>query len=149
MPGMDGVKLGQTIKSDSALKEVHMIMLTSRGMRGDAAKMRKVGFSAYLTKPIRRSQLYDTFITVLGKKINDSKRKTSQLVTRHTIAEDRKKKLRVLLVEDNIVNQKLAIRLLQKFGLHADPANQKGDYTLSSFKIIFNFWDTCFISNGF
>ncbi|MFZ1986338.1 MAG: ATP-binding protein, partial [Desulfatitalea sp.] len=59
MPEMDGAELGRRIKADPELKETLLIMLTSQGMRGDAAAMKVIGFAAYLTKPIRRSQLFD------------------------------------------------------------------------------------------
>ena len=122
MPGMDGAELGRRIKGNSKLKETSMIMLTSQGLRGDASRMKGIGFAAYLTKPIRRSQLFDCLISVLG--LSEQKRddKRSQLVTKHSISDDRRSKTRILIAEDNIVNQKLALRMLEKLGFQVDVA---------------------------
>jgi two-component system sensor histidine kinase/response regulator len=116
MPGMDGKELGRRIKSDPSLKATHMIMFSSRGMRGDAMETKRIGYAGYLTKPIRRSQLFDCIVMVLsGKKAN-----RTDLVTKHAIRNARKQRVRILVAEDNIVNQKLALRLLEKFGFRAD-----------------------------
>jgi two-component system sensor histidine kinase/response regulator len=120
MPGIDGTELGRRIKSDPAMKDTLLIMLTSRGLRGDAAMVKEIGFNAYLTKPIRRSQLQDCIITVLSRTPEQAEDHRAQLVTRHTILDKRRNKARILLAEDNIVNQKLTLRLLEKFGYRAD-----------------------------
>ena len=134
MPHMDGKALGKKIKADPKIKDVKMVVLSSRGMRGDAAEMKAIGFSAYLTKPVRRSQLFDCLLFVLsGKK--DSKDKERQLITRHTIAESRNQDVRILIAEDNIVNQKLALRLMEKFGFRAD-AVTNGKEAVRSLEII-------------
>ncbi|MBW2015372.1 MAG: response regulator [Deltaproteobacteria bacterium] len=119
MPRMDGRELGRKIKSDPALKDTLMIMLSSRGMRGDASEMKKIGFNGYLTKPIRRSQLFDCIVMVMSGR-ERTRLETAELITRHTIKETRKRRVRILIAEDNIVNQKLALRLLEKFGFKAD-----------------------------
>ena len=95
-------------------------MLTSQGLRGDAADMKAIGFSAYLTKPIRRSQLFDCLTMVLGHREQQVEPKKAQLVTRYSIDEAKRKKIRILLAEDNTVNRKLALHLLEKFGFQAD-----------------------------
>jgi CheY-like chemotaxis protein len=122
MPGMDGETLGRAIKSDPHLKQTILIMLTSRGMRGDALRMKEIGFAGYLTKPIKRSLLFDCILTALSetpavKFEADSKK---ELITRHSIEEARKHKIRILVAEDNAINQKLALRLLEKFGFRAE-----------------------------
>ena len=124
MPDMDGEALGGVIKDDPALKKTVLVMLTSFGQRGDATRMKDIGFAAYLTKPIKGSQLFDCLVTVLeeapGRTVDEQKR---ALVTRHTLAEAKKQKVRILLVEDNIVNQKLAKIMLTKVGYQVDVAN--------------------------
>jgi CheY-like chemotaxis protein len=100
-----------------------MILLTSRGMRGDAAQASNVGFDAYLTKPIKQSQLFDAVLTVFGKPVNVEGKERHPIVTRHSIAETGKRKLKILLSEDNPVNQKVALIHLKKFGYTADVAN--------------------------
>jgi signal transduction histidine kinase/DNA-binding response OmpR family regulator len=120
MPEMDGEAMGRAIKADPALKDTVLVMLTSWGRRGDAARVKEIGFSAYLTKPVKHSQLFDCLVTVLGEGSGRAKQdKKPPLVTRHTLAEA-KRRVRILLVEDNIVNQKLAVRLLEKMGYRSD-----------------------------
>jgi len=120
MPHMSGTELGEQIKNDPRLEKTVMIMLSSRGMRGDAAKAKKIGFAAYLTKPIKSSQLFDCLITVLSKNKNNETKAEPQLVTQHTITADRLKKIRILLAEDNIMNQKVVLKLMGKWGFKID-----------------------------
>jgi signal transduction histidine kinase len=120
MPQMDGHVLGQRIKTDPELKDTKLVMLTGWGQRGDATRVSDIGFSGYLTKPIKGSQLFECLVTILGKTATPTEDKpVPKLVTRHTLAE-RKRRIRILLVEDNIVNQKLALRFLQKLGCRTD-----------------------------
>jgi two-component system sensor histidine kinase/response regulator len=86
-------------------------MLTSSGQRGDAAKCRELGINAYLSKPVRQSELRTAIAEVLHK----SKQPAAPLVTRHSLRENLSK-FKILLVEDNPVNQKLIVRLLEKRG---------------------------------
>jgi CheY-like chemotaxis protein len=96
-------------------------MLTSRGLRGDANRAKTIGFSAYLTKPVRRSHFLECLGAVLGKESDRALPGQKALfVTRHTISEARKHKVRILIAEDNVINQKLALRLIEKLGYHAD-----------------------------
>ncbi len=124
MPEMDGAELGRVIKSDPALKDTLLIMLTSQGLRGDAGEMKRIGFSAYLNKPVRRSLLYDCLITVVNQthRVLDEKKKID-LVTSYSMSEEKRHNLVLLLAEDNPVNQKLAIVLLKKFGFNPDSVN--------------------------
>ena len=134
MPYMDGMELGKKIKGNPTLSGSKLIMLSSRGMRGDSADVKKIGFSAYLTKPIRRSQLFDCIVMVFGKK-ETSKKKNKDIVTRHKISEVRKKNIKILIAEDNIVNQKLALKLIDKFGYKAD-AVANGEEAIQSLSMI-------------
>jgi two-component system sensor histidine kinase/response regulator len=113
--------LGKRIKEDPELKETLLVMMTAWGQRGDAARAKDAGFAAYLTKPIRRSHLLECLKTVLGFEDDRGRRKEDPaLVTKHSVAESKKRRVHILLAEDNIVNQKLALRLLEKFGYRAD-----------------------------
>jgi CheY-like chemotaxis protein/nitrogen-specific signal transduction histidine kinase len=113
MPGMDGFTVVEKLKEDPTLAGSAIMMLTSAGQRGDAARCRALGISAYLVKPIRQSELLEAILLVLGP---PSQRKDHpDLVTRHTIRETRRK-LRILVAEDNAINRELVARLLQKQG---------------------------------
>ncbi len=112
MPGMDGFELAEKIKQDPGLAGATIMMLTSAGQRGDAARCRRLGIGAYLIKPIRQSDLLNAILMTLGKRAGAQR---PALVTRHTLREAGRK-LKVLVVEDNPVNQQLALRILQKEG---------------------------------
>jgi PAS domain S-box-containing protein len=111
MPEMDGFTLAERIKKDPELVGATIMMLTSAGHLGDAARCRELGISAYLVKPIRQGELLQGICDIL----NLSLQKKAPLVTRHTLREARNRG-RVLLAEDNAVNQILAVRLLEKRG---------------------------------
>ena len=116
MPGMDGEQTARAIKSDPAAKDAKIIILTSMGQRGDAARLGALGCSGYLLKPVKQQMLFDAVVAVLGREED----KGPGLITRHTLSEQRKIGLRVLLAEDNPINQKLAVILLQKAGYSVD-----------------------------
>lgn len=124
MPGMDGMELAHVIKADSTLGSIPLVLLTSMGQRGEANHAKETGFSAYLTKPIHQSQLFDCLATVMDRGIpssQDSGEHTPSFVTKHTLAElNARSKLRILLAEDNAVNQKVAVRMLEKIGFRVD-----------------------------
>jgi len=123
MPDMDGETLGRAIKSTPNLRETKLMMLTSCGMRGDAIRAKEIGFSAYLTKPIKRSQLLDCLLMTFNQKtMQGADKQTPVLITQHTLSEIKKYSIRILLAEDNLINQKLALRLLEKMGYRADVA---------------------------
>jgi PAS domain S-box-containing protein len=113
MPGMDGFTVVEEIRSSAKGNPPAIMMLTSAGQRGDAARCRQLGISAYLVKPILQFQLLDAILAVLGASSPAGPKR--QLVTRHMLSET-KKTLNVLLAEDNVINQKLATRLIEKRG---------------------------------
>ncbi|OGT98377.1 MAG: hypothetical protein A2079_03355 [Geobacteraceae bacterium GWC2_48_7] len=124
MPGMDGLELGRRIMDDQFMKQTLLVMLTSICKRGDAAVLENIGFVGYLTKPIRQSQLYNCITQVIGrvKRSPEHPQAAQNIVTRHTIAEAASRGARILLVEDNIINQKVAQSLLNKLGYNVDLA---------------------------
>jgi len=121
MPEMDGETLGRIIKDDPALRDTVLVMMTSIGARGDAGRFEKAGFSVYLIKPVKRSRLFNCLMTAIGRKIYDQT-SPDRIITRHTVAEKSKQKTRILLAEDNIINQKVALKVLEKLGYRADVA---------------------------
>ena len=115
MPDMDGFALVEEIRKRPELSTATIMMLTSAGHRGDAARCQELGVSAYLLKPIRQSELREAVGRVLGAREHEG---TIPLITRFSLQDAREPEafLRVLLAEDNIVNQRLAVRLLEKRG---------------------------------
>jgi len=112
MPEIDGFQLAAEIRRDPQLAGATIVMLTSAGQRGDAARCREMGLEGYLTKPVSQSELLDAVLRLAGSKRPEAK---PALVTRHSLREAGKS-LRILLAEDNTVNQLLASRLLEKQG---------------------------------
>ena len=136
LPDADGFELAEKIKHDPVVDHSIIMMLTSAGQRGDARTCRRLGISGYLTKPIRIAELEAAIATLLEAR----KRKIKiPLVTRHSLREIQQRteevathaeakpdlptrKLNILLAEDNLINQKLTLRLLEKNGHSVDIA---------------------------
>ena len=135
MPEMDGESLGQKIKQDHDLKNTILVLMTSMGKRGDARRFQEIGFSAYLTKPVKPSQLYDCLATVTGIREESDKKEHTGIVTRHTLAEDQKRRVRILLAEDNAINQMVTVNILKKFGYNAD-AVANGQEAIKNLEIV-------------
>lgn len=124
IPDMDGRELGSRIKGDPLLKTTLLVMLTAAGQRGDAAALKQIGFDGYLAKPVRAKQFHDCIALVLGRNVDapesDSLRKPQGIITRHTVAEFTENRIRILLAEDNVINQKVAQSMLSKLGYKTD-----------------------------
>jgi CheY-like chemotaxis protein len=133
MPDMDGFTLAEEIRKNPDLVGAAIMMLTSAGHLGDAGRCRELGISAYLVKPIRQAELLAGICLVLKQ---TSDREAAQpvppLVTRHTLQADRRR-LHILLAEDNVVNQTLAMRLLEKRGYKVTLA-ENGSIALEAFQ---------------
>jgi CheY-like chemotaxis protein len=137
MPGQDGFALAAEVQRAPELGPLPIMMLTSGGMRGDGARCRELGVAAFLTKPVARAELLEALLRVLGGPASEGE--AVPLVTRHTLA-GTVRPLRILLVEDNAVNRKLALRLLQKEGHTTETANDGAEavkaYNQGSFDLI-------------
>ena len=116
MPDMDGEETARAIKSDRDLSETEVVILTSMGQRGDASKFEEIGCAGYLLKPIRQQQLFDALLTIMGKGVQRLDQGQRRLITRHTLSEQQRHRISILLAEDNPVNRKLATTLLIKAG---------------------------------
>jgi PAS domain S-box-containing protein len=130
MPGMDGMELGGLIKADPLLAPTLLVMVTSLARRGDVAILEKIGFVGYLPKPVRQAQLYDCLELVLERVVETHcnaslpphRNPPHGIITRHTVAESGRQVIRILLAEDNVINQKVAQHILKTLGYKADVA---------------------------
>jgi len=118
MPGMNGSELGRRIKADPLLKSTLLVMVTSYAQRGDAVALEQIGFAGYLPKPVRQAQLHDCIALILSRAAGTLS--CNGIVTRHIVAEVANRGVRILLAEDNVINQKVAQNILGKLGCKAD-----------------------------
>jgi len=132
MPKMDGFALVERIRQRPELSTATIMMLTSAGHRGDAARCEELGVSAYLLKPIRQPELREAVARVLGAK---ELKGAIPMITRNSLqgSLETSASLRVLLAEDNLVNQRLAVRLLEKRG-HSVVVAGNGREALAAFE---------------
>jgi CheY-like chemotaxis protein/HPt (histidine-containing phosphotransfer) domain-containing protein len=117
MPGVDGEAVGRAIKADRRLADTRMVMLSSLGTRDDARRLEEIGFAAHAAKPIRRQELISVLSGVLSDAPGSGPRPS---VTRERLQPFAGVKARILLAEDNITNQQVAVGILKKLGLRAD-----------------------------
>jgi CheY-like chemotaxis protein len=120
MPEVDGFALVEQLGKRSDLGNFAVMMLTSAGQPGDAARCRELGVAAYLTKPVAQEELLPAILAVLEER--EPKMAAPRLVTRHTIRESGRHR-HILLAEDNAINQLLAVRMLEKQGYAVTLAN--------------------------
>jgi signal transduction histidine kinase/CheY-like chemotaxis protein len=121
MPGIDGLELGRQIRANKSIAATHLVLLTSSAGRAHARIAKHAGFEAFLIKPAKVSALHSCVLSVLG---NDRVDTAVPLVTASTAAVPRPNgQQHVLVVDDNVINQKLAARLLEKMGYRVDVAD--------------------------
>ena len=121
MPDMSGLELAEAIKADARLAAMRLVLLSSPTERVDAGKVQAAGFAGYLTKPVRQAHLYECLVTAM--ELPEASTLTTNLIThRRTEKVILSKAARILLVEDNTVNQKVAIRMLTRLGCQVDVA---------------------------
>jgi signal transduction histidine kinase/DNA-binding response OmpR family regulator len=113
MPGMSGLELADRIKQDPELKSMTLLMLTSSSLPGESARCRAIGLDGYLTKPVTRAGLLDALLRALA--VGDSRSPAPSGGTLPVPARSAGR-LRILVAEDNIINQKLVVRLLERRG---------------------------------
>jgi len=109
MPDMDGVDVARAIKSDPKLSATRLVVLTSLAYHADESDFRRIGISAYLTKPVKQSDLLDAMAIVLGGEVMGASREA-------TPKRKATRRLKILLAEDNPVNQQVASRILERRG---------------------------------
>jgi len=122
MPDIDGFQLAETIRKKTYFDDLIIMMLTSAGKRGDGAKCKKLNIASYLMKPISQIDLINSISIAIGSKNGGKTSTTAELITKHSLCE-RENMLNILIAEDNLINQKLAIKMLEKHGYKASIAN--------------------------
>ncbi len=137
MPEMDGFELARRIREDPALATATLMMLTSSDRQGDTERCRQLGIARYITKPVTQADLWDAMLKTLAA--SSRSEETLRVPRSPAVSVDNRLRLRILLAEDNLVNQKLAVRMLEKRGhsvvvanngLEALAALQKQDFDL-------------------
>ena len=116
LPDMSGEELGRSIRSCDNLTEIALVMMASSGLRGDAARVAEIGFSAYLPKPVTPMDL----LNYLLKLRDATPRMPGELITVHSLSESKPSCLEILLADDNPVNSKIASTMLKKAGHRID-----------------------------
>jgi len=119
MPGINGMELIVHMKQDERFKNIPAILFSSAAQRGDAKRAQSNGYAAYMTKPVRQQQLLECISSVLGLARSDS----SKFVTKHTLSESNSDAQSILLVEDNPVNQMVALAILKSIGVEVTVAS--------------------------
>jgi PAS domain S-box-containing protein len=127
MPNVDGFNLARQIKHDQVLRRIPVVLLTSVGRTGDPERCRRIGIDAYLTKPVKHSDLLDTLASLVG--VSTRRERARPAARRATRAPRRP--LRILVAEDNPVNRKLVTTLLRKRG-HTVKAVENGREAVAS-----------------
>jgi len=133
MPGIDGLELALKIKGDPTFAHLPMVMLTSVGMHGREAAFHQSGIAVALTKPVRQPQLLDAIGTALGERMATQRSARGQIRAMEEATPPLPgARPRVLVAEDNLVNQRVAVRMLERLGLGADIASD-GHEAVQSF----------------
>jgi two-component system, sensor histidine kinase and response regulator len=115
MPDCDGAELGRIIVNDETLETTRLILLTSSGQRGEGQLFADIGFAGYLLKPVAQRDLTECLMLALASDSDTWRTHAQPIITRHALRAQRSRtQNRILLAEDNVVNQKVAVRLLEK-----------------------------------
>ncbi|MES1195517.1 MAG: response regulator, partial [Steroidobacter sp.] len=143
MPDMDGAMLGERVRRDATLADTRLVLLTSMDRHGDTQRFAALGFAAYLTKPIRARELRECLVRVLSRAPEDWRNPESSLLTHGKIREKvaaRRYKGHVLLVDDNVVNQKVAMHFLERMGITVKIANDGAEavkyFDVSTYQLV-------------
>ncbi len=121
MPGMDGPTFALKVRENPALDGLRIVLVTSLPQQSDARGLKNTGFDGYLTKPVKQRALYQTLAVLKG--LSPEKKRTAPLITAETLRERQPSRVKILVAEDNKVNQKLIVKLLDKEGFACEVVN--------------------------
>jgi CheY-like chemotaxis protein len=127
MPGCDGAELGRRIHADPLLKSTPLVLLTSSGQQSEWQRFAELGFAGYLLKPVAQRDLTSCLMLVLSGRAEDWHARTQGIATQHVAAERGRDRRRILIAEDNVVNEKVARHSLQKLGFLVDAVQNGRD----------------------
>ena len=120
MPGMDGAELGRRIKATPAIRETRLVMMTSLGGLGERGRLTALGFAGFLTKPLRQLQMHECIAIVSGVAEPTAGAPGRSLAGDAIESGLRKGRARILLAEDNVINQMVALKILGRLGYRTD-----------------------------
>ena len=124
MPEADGLETARAVKADEIIARTRLVLLCPLGKQPGAALIEEAGLAAYVTKPVKPSQLFDRLITVLGaeqdSKDAGEKQNGTPPPAQQVAVDEKRRQCRVLIAEDNIVNRKVALKILSKLGFTAE-----------------------------
>ena len=123
LPDMSGEELGRLIKGNRELRATKLVMIASSGLRGDAGRVKEIGFAAYLPKPVTTTTLLECLLELQGREDEPGEGARPGLITVHSMSERRPAALKILLADDNPVNCRLAMLMLEKAGHQIDVVN--------------------------
>ena len=127
MPGCDGAELGRRIHADPLLKSTPLVLLTSSGQQSEWQRFAELGFAGYLLKPVAQRDLTSCLMLVLSGRAEDWHARTQGIAAQHVAAERGRDRRRILIAEDNVVNEKVARHSLQKLGFLVDAVQNGRD----------------------
>jgi signal transduction histidine kinase/DNA-binding response OmpR family regulator len=119
MQVMNPEEMTTQIRTDPQLRNIPLISIAAMGKRGDAGRMHKAGFAAYLTHPVTKEELFECLTMVIGRGPHNLEEVGKGPVTRHRIAEEKKRSIHILVAEDNPINRQVAAQILKKLGYNA------------------------------
>jgi CheY-like chemotaxis protein len=136
MSGRDAETLGREIKKTQELRDTVLVMLTSLSEQTDPTRLQKSGFAACLTKPVKASSLYDCLVAVSRPSpVLPEAGPPAPIVSRDSCADSIERQVKILVAEDNPVSQRVAVRLLEKLGYHADVVSN-GREAVSALEVV-------------
>ena len=123
MPGLDGLGAARLIREEPRLASIPIVMVTAFGQEAEMREGERIGIDAFLTKPVKQSTIFDTLMNIFGKETSRRVAPEVHMITKTALDSARFHGIKVLLVEDNVINQEVAKEILANAGINAEVAN--------------------------